>query len=112
MVSRLPPPGRLPCGPDGRPPEEIVIRFVCVNPAHVASTVPGKVGSLVTHSGTCGYCPGQSPHGAHTWENNRRVSLAELLTRGERPASPRPRRASAPRPAPRAVTTRPKPVGY
>lgn len=95
MTQRLPLPGRLPCGPDGRPAEEIIIRFVCVNAAHVASTVPGKLGSLVTHSGTCGYCPGQAVLGAHAWKNNVRITLADLLKRShERASSSPPRRRS------------------
>ena len=106
MRNGLPIAPRAPCGPDGRAAEEIVIRFVCVKPAHVASSLPEKLGTLVSRSGTCGYCPGQAS-GAHVWRNNIRVTLADLLKRDTRSTVKNrpPRHARRPRVAPRRRVT-------
>ena len=56
----------------------IVVRYVCVAPSHVASTVPGELGTLIEHSGTYGYCPGHAP-GRHCWHNNVCVTLDRLV---------------------------------
>ena len=60
---------------------EIVVRYVCVCPSHVASAVPGELGALIEHSGTYGYCPGHAS-GRHHWRNNIHVTLDKLV-RGE-----------------------------
>jgi hypothetical protein len=59
----------------------IVVRYICVAPSHVASAVPGELGTLVEHSGTYGYCPGHAG-GRHCWHNNVCVTL-DRLVRGE-----------------------------
>jgi hypothetical protein len=58
---------------------QIVVRYVCVTPSHVASAVPGEVGTLIEHSGTYGYCPGHAA-GRHHWRNNIHVTLDRLVS--------------------------------
>jgi hypothetical protein len=47
-------------------------------PAHVASAIPGVVGSFVTHNGTCGYCPRQAD-GRHQWTDTHGITAAALF---------------------------------
>lgn len=47
--------------------ESVPVRYVCANPAHQARRAGDGPGLLIFHSGTCGWCPGNAPVGAHQW---------------------------------------------
>jgi len=56
---------------------DVLVRFACATPEHLASAVRGRFGLLISHHGTFGYCPVQTA-GPHHWRDIEGTSLTEL----------------------------------
>jgi hypothetical protein len=56
---------------------DVLVRFACATPEHLASAAPSRFGLLVSHHGTFGYCPVQTA-GPHHWKDIQSTRLSEL----------------------------------